>query len=80
MAKELVSDDQWEAIDPPPKDPLKPKGGRPRVTDRAAHAGIAFVPKMGVPWEMLPKAMGCGSGGTCRRRLRDRQEQSVRAV
>jgi len=72
-----VSDDLWEAIEPPPRDPLKPKGGRPRDPDRTALAGIAFVLKTGVPWEVLPKEMGRGSGGTCRRGLRDRQGAEV---
>ena len=33
--------------------------------------GILFVLKSGIPWEMLPQEMGCGSGMTCWRRLRD---------
>ena len=32
--------------------------------------GIIFVLKSGIPWEMLPQEMGCGSGMTCWRRLR----------
>ncbi len=78
MAKELVSDELWEAIEPLlPEEPPRPKGGRPRVPDRAALAGIVFVLKTGIPWEMLPKEMGCGSGSTCWRRLRDWQEAGV---
>ena len=69
----------WEAIEPLlPEEPPKPKGGRPRVADRAALAGIEiFVLKSGIPWEMLPQEMGCGSGSTCWRRLRDWQEAGV---
>ena len=37
---------------------------------RAALTGIIFVLKSGIPWEMLPQEMGCGSGMTCWRRLR----------
>ncbi|MDP9426254.1 MAG: IS5 family transposase [Actinomycetota bacterium] len=78
MGKELVSDELWEAIEPLlPPEPPKPKGGRPRVGDRAALAGIVFVLKSGIPWEMLPKEMGCGSGSTCWRRLRDWEEAGV---
>ena len=72
MKKQLVSDRLWELIAPRlPEEPPKPKGGRPRVPDRAALAGIVFVLKSGIPWEMLPQELGCGSGVTCWRRLRD---------
>jgi len=72
-----VSDELWEAISPllPPKPP-DPKGGRPRVRDRAALAGIVYVLKSGIPWRMLPKGFGC-SGVTCWRRLRDWQKAGV---
>jgi transposase len=78
MSKPLVSDTLWETIAPllPPAPP-KPKGGRPRVPDRAALAGIIFVLKSGIPWDMLPQEMGCGSGVTCWRRLRDWQKAGV---
>lgn len=78
MSKELVSDELWEIIEPLlPPEPPKPRGGRPRAPDRAALAGIIFVLKSGIPWEMLPKEMGCGSGSTCWRRLRDWQEAGL---
>jgi transposase len=35
------------------------------------------VLKSGIPWEILPQEMGCGSGMTCWRRLRDWQEAGV---
>jgi transposase len=78
MSKELVSDELWEIVEPLlPKEPPKPKGGRPRVPDRAVHAGIVFVLRSGIPWEMLPQEMGYGSGSTCWRRLRDWQKAGV---
>ena len=78
MSKELVSDELWEIIEPLlPEVPPKPKGGRPRIDDRAALSGIVFVLKSGIPWEMLLQEMGCGSGSTCWRRLRDWQEAGV---
>ena len=77
-ASSLVPDDLWETIEPLlPDGPPKPNGGRPRISDRAALTGIIFVLKSGIPWEMLPQEMGCGSGVTCWRRLRDWQEAGV---
>ena len=78
MARSLVSDELWALVAPVlPPEPPKPKGGRPRIADRAALRGIIFVLKSGIPWEMLPLEMGCGSGVTCWRRLRDWQEAGV---
>ena len=72
MSKPLLPDDLWAVIEPLlPPEPPKPKGGRPPVADRAALTGILFVLKTGIPWEDLPREMGCGSGMTCWRRLRD---------
>jgi hypothetical protein len=50
---------------PPPR-----YGGRPRVDDRAALAGIVYQLRTGVPWRLLPtRQLGCGSrspaGGGC---------------
>src|SRR5215475_12492044 len=75
MSKLLVSDALWTLIAPllPPEHP-KPKGGRPPSADRAALTGILFVLQSGIPWEMLPQELGCGSGMTCWRRLRDWQQ------
>jgi transposase len=44
MAKELLPDPFWARIAPLlPPEPPKPKGGRPRISDRAALPGIPFV-------------------------------------
>lgn len=78
MAKRIVSDELWALVAPLlPPEPPKPKGGRPRVPDRAALTGILFVLKTGIQWEWLPREMGCGSGMTCGRRLRDWQAAGV---
>jgi len=78
MAKPLLPDALWEQVQPLlPPEPPKPKGGRPRVADRACLTGILFVLKSGCPWEYLPQEMGCGSGMTCWRRLRDWHEIGV---
>ena len=50
MAKPLVSDELWALVAPLlPPEPPKPKGGRPRVPDRACLTGIIFVLKIGHP-------------------------------
>ena len=78
MARPLLPDGLWAAIAPLlPPEPPKPKGGRPRVPDRAALTGILFVLRSGTPWELMPQEMGCGSGMTCWRRLRDWQQAGV---
>ncbi len=78
MSKPLLPDDVWAIVEPLlPPEPPKPTGGRPRVPDRAALTGIIFVLKRGIPGEMLPQDMGCGSGVTCGRRRRDWQDAGV---
>jgi transposase len=78
MAKELVTDELWDTIESLlPPEPPKPQGGRPRIDNRAALTGIVFVLKSGIPWEMLPQEMGCGSGMTCWRRLKEWHEAGV---
>ncbi|MCJ2109634.1 IS5 family transposase [Methylobacterium sp. E-025] len=78
MARALLPDDLWSEIGPllPPPRP-RPKGGRRPIENRVALTGILFVLRSGRPWEMLPAEMGCGSGITCWRRLRDWQEAGV---
>jgi len=78
LPKPILPDDLWKAIEPllPPQPP-RPKGGRPRVPDRACLRGVLFVLRTGIPWEYLPREMGCGSGMTCWRRLRDWQKAGV---
>ena len=65
-----VTDELWRCIEPllPPR-PAR-GNGRPILTDRAALAGILFVLQSGMDWTTLPKELGCGSGATCRERLR----------
>ena len=78
MARPLLPDTLWELVEPAmPEDRPKPKGGRPPISNRAALTGILFVLKTGTPWEYLPQELGCGSGMTCWRRLRDWQARGV---
>ena len=66
----LVPDDLWAVIEPLlPPEPEKPKGGRPRASDRSALAGIILVLRTGMQWKHLPRSeVGC-SGKTSWRRL-----------
>jgi transposase len=72
MPQPLIDDDLWARIEP-----LLPKrrrrnrqyAGRAPIPDRAVLTGILFVLRSGIPWNMLPREMGCGSGTTCWRRL-----------
>jgi transposase len=76
--RERVPDDQWRLIRSfLPVQPPRPQGGRPRVPDRDALAGILFVLRTGIAWEHLPQRFGCGSGMTCWRRLREWQQAGV---
>jgi transposase len=79
MARPLVSDELWEAVEPLiPSVPRRQRyPGRKRIDDRKALTGIIFVLQTGIPWEHLPQEMGCGSGMTCWRRLHEWQEQGV---
>ena len=74
----MVPDELWAVLEPLiPRAPSHERGGRPRVSDRAALAGILFVLRTGCPWAYLPSEMGSESGTTCWRRLRDWQEAGV---
>jgi transposase len=79
MAKVLVSDELWNLIEP--HIPIKPRkichSGRKPLPARNCLTGILFVLISGIPWEMLPQEMGCGSGMTCWRRLHDWQKAGV---
>ena len=78
MAFTLLSDRLWCEIKPLlPREPPKPKGGRPRVPDRACLAGIVYVLRTGMPWRLVPAELGCGSGVTCWRRLREWTQTGV---
>ena len=80
MPKPLVDEELWGLIQPllpPPKPRRRRYPGRKLLDNRQALTGILFVLKSGIPWEMLPKEMGCDSGMTCWQRLREWQEAGV---
>jgi transposase len=73
-----VTDELWAVVAPLlPARRAQPKGGRPWVDDRATLNGVLYVLRGGIPWRLLPTALGYGSGVTCWRRLRDWQRRGV---
>jgi transposase len=80
MAKPILDDELWAIVEPllPPPAPRRFRyPGRKPIGNRQALTGILFVLKTGIQWEDLPQEMGCGSGMTCWRRLRDWQQAGV---
>ena len=72
MPQALIDDELWIRIEPllPKRRPRhRQYAGRRPIPDRAVLTGILFVLRSGIPWNMLPREMGCGSGTTCWRRL-----------
>jgi transposase len=56
LVAKLVPDELWEIVEPLlPPPPRSPRGGRPRsVPDRNCLAGIIYVTRASIPWELLP--------------------------
>jgi transposase len=72
MSHTLIDDAIWARLAPliPPHRVRRGhRHGRTPIPDRAILTGILFVLRSGIPWQMLPRQMGCGSGSTCWRRL-----------
>jgi transposase len=62
---------------PPPKPRRSRHPGRKPLDNRAVLTGILFILQTGLRWDLLPQEMGCGSGMSCWRRLRDWQAVGV---
>jgi len=80
MAEGLLPDELWELMEPllpPPKLRRFRYPGRSPIDRRKVLTGILFVLRSGIPWEMLPQEMGCGSGMTCWRYLQKWQQEGV---
>ena len=70
---QLLDDALWSVIEPllpAPKKRRRRYPGRKPLSNRQALTCILFVLRSGIPWKMLPKEMGCGSGMSCWRRLK----------
>jgi transposase len=80
MAKPILDDALWEWLEPllPPPKPRRSRfPGRKPLDNRQVLTGILFILKSGIPWEDLPRELGCGSGMSCWRRLREWQRAGV---
>jgi transposase len=73
MRTDLMPDTLWEAAERLlPPHPPSPKGGRPRVSDRACLTALTYLLREGCTYRGLPcKELGCGSGVTVWRRLQE---------
>ena len=80
MSHALIDDAIWARLEPliPKRRPRRGhRHGRSPIPDRAILTGILFVLRSGIPWQMLPRQMDCGSGSTCWRRLVQWQRRGV---
>jgi transposase len=79
MAKPILEEALWEIVAPllPQKKRRRRYPGRKRLDDRKCLCAILFVLRTGIPWELLPRELGWGSGMTAWRRLRDWQRAGV---
>jgi transposase len=80
MARPILDDNLSALIEPflpPPKPRRSGHPGRKPLDNRAVLTGILFVLQTGLRWDLLPQEMGCGSGMSCWRRLRDWQAAGV---
>ena len=80
MARPILDDSLWTLIQPllpPPRRRRRRCPGRKPLSHRGVLCGILFVLRTGIPWELLPRELGYGSGMTCWRRLRDWQKAGV---
>ncbi len=56
MAQPILSDELWATIEPLLSvHTPSPRGGRPRLSDRAALTGIPYVLHTGIPWDYFPE-------------------------
>ncbi len=65
-----LTDEQWAIVKPLlPEQPLRSRGGRPRVNNRRVLNGIPWVMRTEAPWNTLPKSYP--SRQVCRRRFNE---------
>ena|SRR5665213_88636 len=73
---EDVPDEVWKYVEPwLPEPPSHARGGRSRVDDRLALAGIVYRLKTGCQWKAIPRQFG--SGSALHRRFQEWAEAGV---
>lgn len=74
--KPLLTDEQWEQIEPLlPALPKRKKGGRPWTANRSCLEGILWILRTGARWQDLPDKYP--SPSTCWRRLQLWEDEDV---
>jgi transposase len=77
LAASIIGDDLWRCLQSVlPDKPLKTRGSRRAVDDRAALAGIVHALRHKLAWRDIPHNVGC-SGQTCATRLREWQSSGA---
>jgi len=76
MRPQLLSDAQWQKMEPLFPKLKRRKRGRPPKDNRVVLEGILWVLKTGARWRDIPREMGV-SGSVCWKRLRRWDEQGV---
>jgi transposase len=76
MQKRLLSDGQWQKLEPLLPTRKRTGRGRPPKADRQVFEGILWVLKTGARWRDLPADFGV-SPSVCWKRLRLWEEQGV---
>jgi transposase len=79
MRTDLLPDALWQEVERLlPPHPPSPKGGRPRVPDRACLTALTYLLREGCTYRGLPcQELGCGSGVTVWRRLQEWNQAGV---
>lgn len=76
MHKPLLTEAQWQKIEPLLPKPKRRRRGRPPKSNRQVFEGILWVLKTGARWRDLPTGFGVSSS-VCWKRLRLWEEQGI---
>lgn len=76
MRQPLLTDKQWEKIEPLLPKPKRKRSGRPPKPNRVVMEGILWVLRSGARWRDLPSDFGVSST-TCWKRLQQWEAQGI---